>query len=75
MAVKPETLTINGSEITWEDLDAFAHTSMTGEELRKYMDSDRRDSAEMLRRTAEGRVFLIRKAAKKGIKGAIPLDH
>lgn len=74
MAVKPETLTINGSEITWEDLDAFAHTSMTGEELRKYMDSDRRDSAEMLRRTA-GSVSLIQKAAKKGIKGAIPLDH
>jgi hypothetical protein len=42
---------INGRDITWEDLDAFAFTKLSFEELKKYQAADKKDSQKMVQLT------------------------
>lgn len=54
---------INGSDLTWEDLDAFAITSMTAEQLKQYQRDDRKDLNQMI--LLEGTSFFYDKSSKQ----------
>ena len=55
---------INGTELTWEDLDAFALTTMSAEQLKQYQRDDRIDFCVILKKE-EGVMFFDKSAKQK----------